>query len=85
MKLFLNEVSQQVLIPFVRSYLKLYSTMPIAKLASFLGLVSGYHRVFRASLVPLFVLSPIRSQLSASDFDFNGFCRHHTGDNFLNS
>jgi len=39
MKLFLTEVTQQVLTPFVRSYLKLYSTMPIVKLAAFLNLV----------------------------------------------
>jgi len=38
MKLFLTEVTQQVLTPFVRSYLKLYSTMPIVKLAAFLNL-----------------------------------------------
>ena len=29
LKLFLSEVDQQVLLPTVRSYLKLYTTMPI--------------------------------------------------------
>ena len=38
MKLFLNEVHQQAFLPTVRSYLKLYTTMPIAKLAGFLNM-----------------------------------------------
>jgi translation initiation factor 3 subunit L len=36
LKVFMDEVQQQVLIPTIRSYLKLYTTMPIAKLAAFL-------------------------------------------------
>jgi translation initiation factor 3 subunit L len=43
MKVFLIEVTQQVLIPFVRSYLKLYTTLPVAKLAAFLGMVCRCH------------------------------------------
>ena len=39
LKVFMMEMSQQVLTPFVRSFLKLYTTMPLAKLASFIGLV----------------------------------------------
>lgn len=35
LKVFMNEVIQQSLIPTIRSYLKLYTTMPIAKLAAF--------------------------------------------------
>lgn len=35
-KLFMEEIKQQKLLPVVRSYLKLYSTIPISKLASFL-------------------------------------------------
>jgi len=35
-KLFLNEVKQQTNIPTIRSYLKLYTTIPIQKLAGFL-------------------------------------------------
>ncbi|KJE96343.1 eukaryotic translation initiation factor 3 [Capsaspora owczarzaki ATCC 30864] len=35
-RLFLAEMKQQILLPAIRSYLKLYTTMPIAKLASFL-------------------------------------------------
>ncbi len=40
LKLFLKEITQQFMIPVIRSYLKLYSTMPIEKLASFLKMVS---------------------------------------------
>mgnify|MGYP002385187048 CR=1 FL=1 len=36
LKIFLREVRQQTLIPIIRSYLKLYSTMDVSKLASFL-------------------------------------------------
>ena len=35
-KLFLNEVKEQLLIPTIRSYLKLYTTISIQKLATFL-------------------------------------------------
>jgi len=35
-KLFLAEVKQQILIPTIRSYLKLYTTISLQKLASFL-------------------------------------------------
>jgi len=38
LKLFMNEVNQQELLPTIRSYLKLYTTIPIAKLAQFLEL-----------------------------------------------
>lgn len=37
-RLFLNEVSQQILIPTIRSYLKLYTTIDVAKLAHFLDI-----------------------------------------------
>ncbi|XP_033117662.1 eukaryotic translation initiation factor 3 subunit L-like [Anneissia japonica] len=37
-KVFLEEVRQQLLIPEIRSFLKLYTTMPIPKLAAFLNL-----------------------------------------------
>lgn len=37
MKIFMNEVEQQTIIPIIRSYLKLYTTMPIAKLAAFMS------------------------------------------------
>jgi len=36
LKMFKNEVEQQVDIPIIRSFLKLYTTMPISKLAAFL-------------------------------------------------
>jgi len=34
---FIAEVKQQLFVPVIRSYLKLYTTMPIAKIGSFLG------------------------------------------------
>lgn len=36
LKMFRNEIEQQVDIPVIRSFLKLYTTMPISKLAAFL-------------------------------------------------
>lgn len=36
MKLFWNEVSQQTFIPNIRSFLKLYTTIEVKKLANFL-------------------------------------------------
>lgn len=36
LKVFMDEVKQQIMLPTIRSYLKLYTTMPIAKLAAFL-------------------------------------------------
>jgi len=36
-RLFLSEVKQQLNIPTTRSVMKLYTTMPVAKLASFLN------------------------------------------------
>ncbi|KAF8791922.1 Eukaryotic translation initiation factor 3 like protein [Argiope bruennichi] len=36
LKVFMDEVRQQIMLPTIRSYLKLYTTMPIAKLAKFL-------------------------------------------------
>ena len=36
LKLFLNEVSEQTLLPSIRSYLKLYTTISISKLASYM-------------------------------------------------
>lgn len=44
LKVFMNEVSQQALIPVIRSYLKLYTTMPIAKLAAFLDMDENQFR-----------------------------------------
>lgn len=38
LKVFLAEVKQQLLLPTIRSYLKLYTTMPISKLAAFLDM-----------------------------------------------
>lgn len=38
LKVFMDEVSQQVLLPTVRSYLKLYTSMPLDKLASYMGI-----------------------------------------------
>lgn len=37
MKLFMHEMREQTLLPTIRSYLKLYSSIPIKKLADFLG------------------------------------------------
>jgi len=37
-RIFIREVTHQMRIPIIRSYLKLYTSMDIAKLASFLGL-----------------------------------------------
>ncbi len=36
LKVFMDEVCQQILIPDIRSFLKLYTTLPIEKLASFI-------------------------------------------------
>lgn len=35
-RVFIADVRQQILMPTIRSYLKLYSVLPVAKLASFL-------------------------------------------------
>ncbi|EDV27724.1 uncharacterized protein TRIADDRAFT_63682 [Trichoplax adhaerens] len=48
LKNFVNEVKQQVAIPIIRSYLKLYTTMPVAKLAAFLDMDEDN---FRAQLL----------------------------------
>ena len=44
LKLFLHEVSQQVLLPTIRSYLKLYTIMAVPKLAAFLEMDEGQFR-----------------------------------------
>uniref|UniRef100_A0A2L2Y1R8 Eukaryotic translation initiation factor 3 subunit L n=2 Tax=Parasteatoda tepidariorum TaxID=114398 RepID=A0A2L2Y1R8_PARTP len=36
LRVFMDEIKQQIMLPTIRSYLKLYTTMPIAKLAAFL-------------------------------------------------
>lgn len=36
LKVFMDEIKQQIMLPTIRSYLKLYTTMPITKLAAFL-------------------------------------------------
>jgi len=38
MKVFMDEVKQQMLLPTVRSYLKLYTSMPLEKLADYMGI-----------------------------------------------
>ncbi|XP_064594734.1 eukaryotic translation initiation factor 3 subunit L-like [Liolophura sinensis] len=38
LKVFLQEVTQQILLPTIRSYLKLYTTLPMSKLATFMDL-----------------------------------------------
>ncbi|XP_023229805.1 eukaryotic translation initiation factor 3 subunit L-like [Centruroides sculpturatus] len=38
LKVFLDEVQQQIMLPNIRSYMKLYTTMPISKLAAFLAM-----------------------------------------------
>ena len=40
LKVFMDEVQQQLLITDIRSFLKLYTTLPISKLASFINKVS---------------------------------------------
>ncbi len=37
-QVFLDEVQQQMLLPDIRSYLKLYTSMPLEKLADYLGI-----------------------------------------------
>ncbi|PIK61088.1 putative eukaryotic translation initiation factor 3 subunit L, partial [Apostichopus japonicus] len=37
-KVFMEEVEQQIMIPTIRSFLKLYTTMPISKLSTFLDM-----------------------------------------------
>lgn len=36
LKVFMDEIKQQIMLPTIRSYLKLYTTMPVTKLAGFL-------------------------------------------------
>ncbi len=38
LKVFMDEVQQQTLLPTVRSYLKLYTSMPMDKLANYMGI-----------------------------------------------
>merc|ERR1712080_577309 len=38
LKVFIDEVKQQMLLPTIRSYLKLYTSMPLDKLADYLGI-----------------------------------------------
>ncbi|XP_071487481.1 eukaryotic translation initiation factor 3 subunit L-like [Diadema antillarum] len=47
-KVFRDEVSQQILIHTIRSFLKLYTTMPVSKLAAFLDMTE---EVFRTHLL----------------------------------
>lgn len=42
LKVFMDEIKQQIMLPTIRSYLKLYTTMPIKKLATFLDLDEVY-------------------------------------------
>ena len=44
LKVFIDEVQQQLLISDIRSFLKLYTTLPIAKLASFINKVLRFKR-----------------------------------------
>eukprot|EP00126_Sphaerothecum_destruens_P015082 Sdes_comp8995_c0_seq1m408 len=44
LRLFLSEVQQQAYLPTIRSYLKLYTTMPISKLAGFLDMTEEQFR-----------------------------------------
>lgn len=44
LKVFLGEVQQQMTIPIMRSYLKLYTTMPMAKMANFLDMTEESFR-----------------------------------------
>lgn len=44
LKVFKDEVRQQICIPIIRSYLKLYTTMPIGKLAAFLEMTDEEFR-----------------------------------------
>ncbi|KFM78528.1 Eukaryotic translation initiation factor 3 subunit L, partial [Stegodyphus mimosarum] len=41
LKVFMDEIKQQLMLPTIRSYLKLYTTMPIAKLSTFLDMKEG--------------------------------------------
>ena len=36
LKVFMDEVQQQLMLPTIRSYLKLYTTMPLDKMAGFM-------------------------------------------------
>jgi len=46
LKLFLNEIRQQALLPTIRSYLKLYTTIEMAKLATFLDMTEDSLRTY---------------------------------------
>ncbi|OPL32860.1 eukaryotic l translation initiation factor 3 subunit, partial [Mytilus galloprovincialis] len=45
-KVFIDEVQQQILLPTIRSYLKLYTTLPLSKLAGFMEMVCKYLIIF---------------------------------------
>ena len=46
MSLFIREAKQQLFIPIVRSYMKLYTTMSVSKLASFMQMDEDTFRFF---------------------------------------
>lgn len=46
LKVFMDEVQQQVVLPTVRSYLKLYTTMPLAKLAAFMDVEESHFHTY---------------------------------------
>merc|ERR1712106_1232232 len=41
LKVFMEEVQQQLMLPTIRSYLKLYTTMPLDKMAGFMEMPAG--------------------------------------------
>ncbi|CAG9087633.1 hypothetical protein JYU34_021339 [Plutella xylostella] len=43
-QVFMDEVRQQKMLPTIRSYLKLYTTLPLAKLAAFMSMARGGER-----------------------------------------
>ena len=48
-KVFMEEVQQQLMLPTIRSYLKLYTTMPLDKMASFMEMQP---KEFRNHMLP---------------------------------
>ncbi|KNC85232.1 hypothetical protein SARC_02567 [Sphaeroforma arctica JP610] len=77
MKLFLADVGQQVDVPTIRSYLKLYTTMPISKLATFIQTDEETFRTYlflykhKLSSVSWSEGSPLTGErTSGSDVDF---------------
>ena len=76
LKLFLNEVSEQTLLPSIRSYLKLYTTISISKLASYMEMPEAELRTHLMALKHKTrqMIWQVRCRALASDPDHRRVC-----------